>query len=247
MVNSIKNRMSNQMSSKYELECQLRAALRTLVPKAPGQMKKHELEHALAALNYKGEIKATIPEPASAAGTNPPRPIPTTTVSAIRVPMTPKERVSTTSSKEEKAELRKSVGLPEAIPHVRLHDYVPVARTNTKPKGVMPPGFAEYHAKRKAEKEAKEAALLAAAPAPAPLERTKPAPKPKEPKEPKKVAPPPAEEDDTDAKVVRIVRAHVVTAEKKPLGRPPAKKDTDSNAAMMAAFQDFLKSRGTSE
>ena len=222
------------MTSKYDLECQVRDALRSLLPKAPGKMKKHELEHTLAALNWKGEIKTTIPEPASAAGTNPPRPIPTSMEGDIRVPLTPKERVSATSSKEAKAEYRKSMGMPETTEAIRLSTARPMP---ARQKGVMPPGFAAYHAKRKAEKEA---ALLAAAPAPAPLERTKPAPKPKEPKEPKKLAPPPAEEDDTDPKAVRIVRAHVVSAEKKPIGRPPKK---DDKTAMMAEFEAFLKSR----
>ena len=220
------------MTSTFELRQQVRGALRDLLVKPPGKMKKHELEHTLAALTHKGDIKELIPEPAPAAGRPPPRPVPTTSEGDIRVPMMPKQRVTAQSTPAEKDAYRESIGVPK---RVQLNIAVPkpaVAR-KAPPKGVVPPGIAAYRAKQKAEKEA---ALLATAPAPAPLERTKPAPKPK-------VTPPPAPtEDDTDHKASKIVRPHATPAVK---GAPPAKK-TDK-AALMAEFEAFLKSREATE
>jgi hypothetical protein len=240
--------MPKQMASKYELQYQIREALRGLVPKAIGQMKTHELQHTLAALKHKGEIKTTISEFPSAAGTALPRPIPTKEEGDIKVPMLPKERVLATSSAAEKKAFRESMGMEKA-PHFSLGSvHTKGHRPPTipkNPKGVVPPGLAAYQAKRKAEKEA---ALLAAASAPAPPKKAS-APKPKKP-----ITPPPSvEEDDIDPKAVRIVRAHA--AEKKPIGRPPKKATaakpaggagTDSDA-MMTAFQEFLKQRETAK
>jgi len=220
------------MTSAFELRQQVRGALRDLLVKPPGKMKKHELEHTLAALTYKGDVKATISEPAPAAGRPPPRPVPTSSEGDIRVPLMPKERVTAQSTAAEKNAYRESIGVPKRV-HLNIAEPKPAVARKTNPKGVCPPGLAAYHAKRKAEKEA---ALLAAAPAPAPLERTKPAPKPKEPK---LTPPPPPVEDDTDHKAVRIVRPHAVPAEKK--AAATAKK-TD-RPALMAEFEAFLKSR----
>jgi hypothetical protein len=153
----------------------------------------------------------------------------------------PKERVTALSTAAEKNAYRESAGVPKTF-QIQTKEPKPSMTRTTHPKGVIPPGLAAYHEKRKAEKEA---ALLAAAPAPAPLERTKPAPKPKEPKapkapkEPKATPPPPPVEDDTDPKAVRIVRAHAIPAEKK--AAATAKK-TDK-PALMAEFEAFLKSR----
>lgn len=222
------------MTSKYELECQLRDALRVLLPKAPGKMKKHELEHTLAALNYKGEIKQTIPEPKSANGTNPPRLIPNTVEGGIRVPLVPKERVSATSTKEEKAALRKSMGLPEVTRHIPLAPSLPYKKAEV-PRG-LGAGLMAYHEKRRAEKAAAAAAAVAAGTAPPEVPRPKAPKAPKAPKEP---------EQDVDLKAVRIVRAHAIEPNKKPLGRPPKapKTDTAVDPAMLAQFEAFLKTR----
>jgi hypothetical protein len=213
------------MTSVHELRVQIRGALRDLLVKPPGKMKKHELEHTLAALTHSGDLKTIIPEPAPAAGRPPPRPVPTSSEGDIRVPMMPKERVTARSTVAEKQAYRESVGVPKTF-QIQTKEPKPSLTRISNPKGVMPPGLAAYHAKRKAEKEA---AILATAPAPAPLERTKPAPKPKA------TPPPPPVEDDTDPKAVRIVRAHA-PAEKK--AAAPATK-----ADMMAEFEAFLKSR----
>jgi hypothetical protein len=230
------------MTSKFELRVKVREAIRDLLVKPPGKMKKHELEHTLAALTAKGDVKATISEPAPAAGRPPPRPVPTTSEGDIRVPLMPKERVTALSTAAEKNAYRESVGVPKTF-QIQTKEPKPSLTRTTHPKGVIPPGLAAYHAKRKAEKEA---ALLAAAPAPAPLERTKPAPKPKAPKEPKApkaTPPPPPVEDDTDPKAVRIVRPHAVPAEKKAAAAKPAGGAGTDSDAMMTAFQEFLKQR----
>jgi hypothetical protein len=213
------------MTSKFELRVKVREAIRDLLVKPPGKMKKHELEHTLAALTHSGDVKATISEPAPAAGRPAPRPVPTTSEGDIRVPMLPKERVTALSTAAEKNAYRESVGVPKTF-QIQTKEPKPSLTRTSHPKGVIPPGLAAYHAKRKAEKEA---ALLAAAPAPAPLERTKPAPKPKEPKA---TPPPPPVEDDTDPKASKIVRAHAAATAKK----------TDK-PALMAEFEAFLKSR----
>ena len=220
------------MTSKFELRVKVREAIRDLLVKPPGKMKKHELEHTLAALTAKGDVKATISEPAPAAGRPPPRPVPTTSEGDIRVPLMPKERVTALSTAAEKNAYRESAGVPKTF-QIQTKEPKPSMTRTTHPKGVIPPGLAAYHEKRKAEKEA---ALLAAAPAPAPLERTKPAPKPKEPKA---TPPPPPIEDDTDRKAVRIVKPHSVPAEKKAAA---IAKKTD-RPALMAEFEAFLKSR----
>ena len=221
------------MASRLELEAELRATMSQLFPKAIGKMKKHEIEHTLAAIRKQAEIKSTIAEPPVAVAGKLPRRIPTAALetddTTISVPQLPKPRVNINSSLAEKAALRKSLG---ALSTVKK----PVAKPKTpidKPKGVMPPGLAAYRAK---QLEEKNAALIAAG------------------KKPKPITPPPSvEEDDIDPKAVRIVRAHA--AERKPVGRPPKKATaakpaggagTDSDA-MMTAFQEFLKQRETAK
>ena len=217
------------MTSKIDVEAELRAAYAKMFPKAIGKMKKHEMEHMLAVLKHKADVSETIGPIPPATDRHAPRTVRVSEVvtgdTKITVPQPPAPRVTHKSPASEKQALREAYGATSVV-HVRAPKSGSVPSVGKK--GELPPGLAAYHAKRRAEKEA---ALLAAAPAPAPLVRSGP------PAKKPTAAAPPMEEDDTDPKAVRIVKAHKVVAEKK----PAVKKD--NTADMMAQFEAFLKSR----
>ena len=213
------------MASKAELEAELRATYTRLFPKAIGKMKKHELEFTLASLKNNGEGKVTISEFPPAAGRPPPRTVSVSEVvsgdTKITVPQPPKPRVHDKSPLADRIAMKEAYGASSATP----------VKASVKGKGAHGAGLAAYNARRKAEKEA---ALLAAAPAPAPLVRSGP------PAKKPTAAAPPVEEDDTDPKAARIVKAHKAVAPR------PAKKKDDSGD-MMAQFEAFLKSKAGKE
>lgn len=216
------------MTSKIDVEAELRAAYAKMFPKAIGKMKKHEMEHMLAVLKHKAEVKEIIGSVPPATDRHAPRTVRVSEVVAgdakITVPQPPSPRVTHKSPASEKQALREAYGATSVV-HVRAPS------GQGQKKGELPPGLAAYHARRKAEKEA---ALLAAAPAPAPLVRSGP------PAKKPTAAAPPAEEDDTDPKAARIVKPHKAAAPR------PAKKKDDT-ADMMAQFEAFLKSKAAKE
>jgi len=110
------------MTSRFEIEQQLRAAYQTLFPVPIGKMKKHEVKHALDVITKAREAHAATPMPAPmpARGTAGPRKISVADVDSgeakISVPQAPKKTVTERSGKEAEA-YREAVGAkPKRLP-----------------------------------------------------------------------------------------------------------------------------------
>jgi len=104
------------MTSRFEIEQQLRAAYQTLFPVPIGKMKKHEVKHALDVITKAREAHAATPMPAPIpeGGKAGPRKISVASVvsgeAKISVPQAPKKVVHPSQGKEATAAYRAEVG-----------------------------------------------------------------------------------------------------------------------------------------
>lgn len=208
------------MSTKIEMEAEIRARFGDIIPKPLGKMTRPELEKALNKIRCLDEVQPKEVAIFGKTGPGRPRKIPTKTTTdgdlELSVPTLPKKRITELTPAEERQAYKVAIGAPAKPPIVKR----------------MPAGFEKMRAAAEAKRAAKRAekdAATAKLKEDAGLFPTK------------KAAP---VEDDTDPRAARIVRSHDAAPKRGP-GRPKKVTEAVGGAGiappspppdMMAAF-----------